>query len=107
MPLSTWELLIIAIVVLVLFGSKKMPDAARSMGRSLRIFKAETKGLINEDEPKDPQAEARAEAARLRAEADKLEREQAGPQQLPAGSADGTTLNGVPLPKPDQAPHGR
>jgi sec-independent protein translocase protein TatA len=43
------ELLIIAFVVVLLFGSKKLPDAARSVGRSLRIFKAETKGL-REDE---------------------------------------------------------
>ncbi|MDP9240267.1 MAG: Sec-independent protein translocase subunit TatA [Actinomycetota bacterium] len=40
-----WHLVIIALVVLILFGSKKLPDAARSFGRSLRIFKAETKGL--------------------------------------------------------------
>jgi len=44
-----WHLLIIAIVVLILFGSKKMPEAARSFGRSLRIFKAETKGLRDDD----------------------------------------------------------
>ncbi|MEP6463191.1 MAG: Sec-independent protein translocase subunit TatA [Frankiaceae bacterium] len=45
------EIVIIAIVVLILFGSKKMPDAARSLGRSLRIFKSETRGL-HEDEKK-------------------------------------------------------
>ena len=39
------ELIIIAIVILVLFGSKKLPDAARSLGRSMRIFKAETRGM--------------------------------------------------------------
>jgi sec-independent protein translocase protein TatA len=39
------ELIIIAIVVLVLFGSKKLPDAARALGRSMRIFKAETRGM--------------------------------------------------------------
>lgn len=43
------EIIIIAIVVLILFGTKKMPDAARSLGRSLRIFKSETRGL-REDE---------------------------------------------------------
>ncbi|WP_250281396.1 MULTISPECIES: Sec-independent protein translocase subunit TatA [unclassified Frankia] len=48
--LGTPELLIIAFVVILLFGSKKLPDAARSLGRSLRIFKAETKGL-SQDEP--------------------------------------------------------
>ena len=43
--LGVGELLIIAAVVLVLFGSKKLPEAARSMGRSLRIFKSEVKEL--------------------------------------------------------------
>ena len=43
------EILIIAVVVFALFGYKKLPDATRSIGRSLRIFKAETKGL-SEDE---------------------------------------------------------
>lgn len=43
------EIIIIAVVILILFGSKKMPDAARSLGRSLRIFKSETRGL-QEDE---------------------------------------------------------
>jgi sec-independent protein translocase protein TatA len=52
MPDLGWpEILIIAIVVLVLFGSAKLPAAARSLGRSLRIFKAETKGLRDDDTP--------------------------------------------------------
>lgn len=40
-----WHLLIVAFVFVLLFGSKKLPDAARSAGRSLRIFKAEMRGL--------------------------------------------------------------
>ncbi|GAB1691392.1 Sec-independent protein translocase subunit TatA [Krasilnikovia sp. M28-CT-15] len=43
------HLLIFAAVILLLFGAKRLPDAARSLGRSLRIIKAETKGLIDED----------------------------------------------------------
>jgi sec-independent protein translocase protein TatA len=43
------EILIIAAVVLVLFGSKKMPDAARSLGRSMRILKSEVKGMHDDD----------------------------------------------------------
>jgi len=43
------ELLIVLVVFMVLFGAKRMPDAARSLGRSLRIFKAETKGLRDDD----------------------------------------------------------
>lgn len=48
--LGAGELLIIAAVVLVLFGSKKLPDAARAMGRSMRIFKAETAGLHDDQD---------------------------------------------------------
>ena len=43
------ELILVLVVFMVVFGAKKMPDAARSLGRSLRIFKAETKGLRDED----------------------------------------------------------
>jgi sec-independent protein translocase protein TatA len=42
--------IILIIVGFLLFGAKKMPDAARGLGRSLRIFKAETKGLGSDDE---------------------------------------------------------
>lgn len=45
------EILIIAVVILILFGSKKMPDAARSLGRSLRILKTEVKGIHDDDDP--------------------------------------------------------
>lgn len=58
--LGTTEIIIIALVVLVLFGSKKLPDAARSFGRSLRIFKAETKGLRDDDASATPAAPAPA-----------------------------------------------
>jgi sec-independent protein translocase protein TatA len=46
-----WELVLVLLVVLVVFGSKRLPDSARALGRSLRIFKAETKGLRSDDEP--------------------------------------------------------
>jgi len=36
-----WHLIIILVVVLLLFGYKRLPDAARSLGRSMRIFKSE------------------------------------------------------------------
>ncbi|MFD5911753.1 Sec-independent protein translocase subunit TatA [Streptomyces massasporeus] len=47
--LEPWHLLIVAIVVIVLFGSKKLPDTARSLGRSMRILKSEAKALKEED----------------------------------------------------------
>lgn len=47
------EIVLIFILVMVLFGAKRLPDAARGLGRSLRIFKAETKGL-NDSEDASP-----------------------------------------------------
>lgn len=47
--LRPWHILILVGVLILLFGAKRMPDAARSLGRSLRIIKAETKGLIDDD----------------------------------------------------------
>ena len=52
------ELIIIAIVILALFGYKKLPDAARAVGRSARILKAETKGLRDDPAPRDLEANA-------------------------------------------------
>src|SRR5207253_5217003 len=43
------ELVLILIAVLLLFGYKKLPDASRSIGRSLRIFKGEMKRLKDDD----------------------------------------------------------
>lgn len=47
--LRGWEWLILVAIILLLFGAKRLPDAARGVGRSLRIFKAETKGLADGD----------------------------------------------------------
>jgi sec-independent protein translocase protein TatA len=80
--LSPWHLLIIAAIFVILFGAKKLPDSARSLGRAMRIFKAETTGLRH-DEDGNPQPPAQA----------------APPQQLP-GSAQppaGGTVTGAPL----------
>ena len=40
----------IILVVVLLFGAKKLPELARGSGRALRIFKAETKGLLDDDD---------------------------------------------------------
>jgi sec-independent protein translocase protein TatA len=45
-----WELVLVLLVVMLLFGSKRLPDSARALGRSLRILKAETKGLRSDDD---------------------------------------------------------
>jgi len=44
------EILLILAVVVLLFGAKKLPELARGSGRALRIFKAEVKGLHDDDD---------------------------------------------------------
>jgi sec-independent protein translocase protein TatA len=56
---SPWKILIVAVVIIVLFGSKKLPGAARSLGQSMRILKKEVQGL-HEDEPESKPAAAQA-----------------------------------------------
>jgi sec-independent protein translocase protein TatA len=46
-----WHLPILILAVVLLFGGKRLPDAARGLGRSLRIFKAEVKQMNEEDAP--------------------------------------------------------
>jgi TatA/E family protein of Tat protein translocase len=43
---NPWKVLIVAAVLIVLFGSKKLPDAARSLGRSMRILKTEVSSPV-------------------------------------------------------------
>jgi sec-independent protein translocase protein TatA len=50
MNLGPLEITMIILVILLLFGAKKLPELARGSGRALRIFKAETKGLMDDDE---------------------------------------------------------
>jgi sec-independent protein translocase protein TatA len=64
--LGTPELLIVFAVVVLMFGASKLPDLARNSGRALRIFKAETKGLMEDGDktPEQLEIEKRNEAER-------------------------------------------
>lgn len=118
--IGTPELLIILLVIVLIFGSAKLPQLARSLGKSARILKAETKGLREDEDdkadgksdgkseaaapsqqhsPGQQPSDARDRAARLREEAARLERE-AGAQdggaprrELPSGEP----IQGVPV----------
>ncbi|AXI78728.1 Sec-independent protein translocase subunit TatA [Peterkaempfera bronchialis] len=66
--LEPWHLLIVVVVIVLLFGSKKLPDAARALGTSLRILKSEARAMKEDGghpaEPEVPRpVEAAAEAA--------------------------------------------
>ncbi|MFI9269569.1 Sec-independent protein translocase subunit TatA [Kitasatospora sp. NPDC052896] len=49
--LEPWHLLVVLAVLILLFGSKKLPEMARGLGKSMRILKAETKAMREEDTP--------------------------------------------------------
>ena len=80
---SPWKLLIVALVIIVLFGSKKLPSAARSLGQSMRILKKEVQGM-HEDEPEAGPSGAQAAA------------------QAPAGIADGASAQPPTQPPAQQ-----
>lgn len=84
--LRGWEIFVLIAIVVLLFGSKKLPDAARGIGRSLRIFKAETKGLMDDDKPDEVTAAGQQPAAL--------------PESAAAGAPPVTTAAPQPAPQP-------
>jgi sec-independent protein translocase protein TatA len=55
--LKPWHLLVLVVVFLILFGSKRLPDSARSLGRSLRIFKSEVQEMNKDDAKEDKKSD--------------------------------------------------
>jgi len=89
--------LIIAIVVLVLFGSRKMPDAARSLGRSMRILKSEVSKIHDDDDQPEPAPQAQAlTASTQQAQIDALQQQIRDMQQQPQPVGE-TVANGTPV----------
>ena len=58
--LSPWHWAILAVVVVLLFGAKKLPDAARSLGKSMRIFKSELREMQTEGKTETPSIDTAA-----------------------------------------------
>ena len=79
MPFAWWELLLILLVLLLVFGAKRLPEMGRSLGRGMREFKDSVSGV--DDRPKATPPElppAASEPTRAEAEpvpAEKTERE--------------------------------
>ena len=71
------EIVLILLVIVLLFGAKKLPELARGSGRALRIFKAETKGLLDDDddvkESEKTEAQKQIEAQRRTEAAQRIE----------------------------------
>lgn len=80
--LEPWHVILVVVVFILLFGYKKLPDAARGLGKSLRILKSETRALREEHGDATGQGGGRAGAA-----------EPQRPEELEKGTA----------PRPEQA----
>lgn len=92
--LEPWHLMVVALVVILLFGSKKLPDTARALGKSMRILKSETRAM--KDDAASPSAASASAAA---------------PEPGPAGAAPrtiqaapGDTASARPVADTDTAP---
>jgi sec-independent protein translocase protein TatA len=84
--LRGWEWLIIIALILLLFGAKRLPDAARGLGRSLRIFKAETKGLAGDGKSAEAEPVAPAIEPTAPATPAPIAQAQAAPEAKPSES---------------------
>ncbi len=54
--INGWPLVIIVLAIIILVGWKRLPDVARSVGRSMRIFKSEVEQMSNKDDGDKPSA---------------------------------------------------
>jgi sec-independent protein translocase protein TatA len=86
--LQPWHWLIVIAVFVLLFGAKKLPDAARSLGKSMRIFKSEIKEMQSDSKQDTPSSEAAGRATPIASE-------RADSAAAPAPEA---------VPPPDQRP---
>ncbi|MEU7484974.1 Sec-independent protein translocase subunit TatA [Streptomyces sp. NPDC042319] len=67
--LEPWHLVLILAVLVLLFGSKKLPDMARGLGKSMRILKSETKAMKSEATKSEADGTAGSERARATVDA--------------------------------------
>jgi sec-independent protein translocase protein TatA len=96
---SPWKILIIAVVLIILFGGKKMPDAARSLGRSMRILKAEVQDLHGDHDTEEPAGQAQPAQALAapqlqQDQIDQLQQQIRDLQQQQTASGQAVTVNG-------------
>ncbi|MFD7861150.1 MULTISPECIES: Sec-independent protein translocase subunit TatA [unclassified Streptomyces] len=89
--LKPLEIVLIIAVILLLFGAKKLPDMARSLGKSARILKSEAKAMRKDDEP--------AATATTEAAADQSAQQPAA-RTIQAAPGDVTSSRPVSEPKP-------
>ncbi|MEP7026286.1 MAG: Sec-independent protein translocase subunit TatA [Actinomycetota bacterium] len=104
---APWHIIILVVVFMVLFGARKLPGAAQALGQSMRIFKAETKGLVHDDDKDAPTVTAAPAANPVTAaqqfsapqptQQDQIEALQRQLNDLKSKPADGVPVAGAPL----------
>ncbi|MCJ1679612.1 Sec-independent protein translocase subunit TatA [Streptomyces sp. APSN-46.1] len=92
--LRGWEIFVILGVIILLFGAKKLPDMARSLGKSARILKSEAKAMKKDGEPDDAAAAAAATAA------DQAAQQPVAPRTIQA--APGDVASSRPVSEPNR-----
>ncbi len=95
--LEPWHLILVVLAFVLLFGSKRLPDAARGLGKSLRILKSETRALREDGADETPEPTAAAAAPSTAATA-------ATAAPSTAATATMSTAPEVPAPQPAPAP---
>jgi sec-independent protein translocase protein TatA len=94
---SPWKILIVAVVLIVLFGSKKLPDAARSLGKSMRILKTEVSGLHGHDETAEAEEPAPAITSQPNRQQVDLLQQQIRDLQAKQSAAEAAKVSGAPV----------
>lgn len=86
-----WEWLILLVVLVLLFGAKRLPDMARSLGQSARVLKGEMKGMKSDDEARGQEQQAqRPEPKALPAAEERQAQPPAASTEQPGGQINGS-----------------
>jgi len=103
--LSWWHWLIILAAFVLLFGAKRLPDAARGVGRSLRILKSEVSAMSDDDEKAKKVASETDATASVATPAAQLNATAAAPLPpvAPPVPPAGAVVNGVPAEQQPRA----
>lgn len=103
--LAWWHWVLIAAAFILIFGAKKLPDAARGVGRSLRILKSEVSAMHEDDEKAKAAPETDASAAMATPPAQIVASPVAPAAQVPVAPQypQATVINGAPVNTDQQA----
>ena len=63
MDFSLWQIAIVLVIALIVFGPKRLPELGRSLGAGMREFKDSITGKSDEDEKREEQAKLEVQAA--------------------------------------------